>query len=365
MKKANRVKYLINKNNSFYWQPGRSLRAAGWKPVRLSDNLRKARDEAEEINERVDEWRRGISDTLPQPEELKTLNYLINKYTTNIAYTRLRPKTRHGYDSRLKKLKAWGGEVPIDAITPLTVNELYNALERNKSLHEANAVITVLRIILNFAVKPLGWLKENPATKPGMKTTPARERIATNEEEQALIDSAFHLGLKSVAKAVVLGTNIGQRQADILAITGKEYVNGRFRIKQQKTSRWVSVPSSQKVKEIMGNITLGPDEHLITTDKSNQPYAEAYFRHKFIEVRKEAAKHCPSVKTLQFLDLRRTAVVRMGEAGCTEYQIAAVTGHRIDTCRRILETYLPRTDRMAEEAISRLERYNFTLDEAI
>ena len=54
----------------------------------------------------------------------------------------------------------------------------------------------------------------------------------------------------------------------------------------------------------------------------------------------------------------------MGEAGCTESQIAAVTGHKIDTCRRILETYLPRTDKMADEAINKLERYNFILEEA-
>lgn len=364
MKKPNRVRYFVCKGNSFYWQPSRRLRIAGWEPVKLPDNLRQARDKAEELNEKLDKWYLGFEDALPQPEVIKTLDKLIDRYMDDISYTRLKPKTRHGYDSRLKKLKEWGAGVPVSAITPLAVNELYNTLERKKSLHEANAVVTVLHIILEFAIRPLGWIKENPSDKLGRKATPPRDRIGSKEEEEALINACLKLNLKSIAKTVVLGTNIGQRQADILAITGKEYVNGRFRIKQQKTNRWVSVPATNKVREFIGDVRLRDDEYLITTDKTGQPYSEAYFRHKFIEVRKEAAKICPSVKTLQFLDLRRTAVVRMGEAGCTESQIAAVTGHKIDTCRRILETYLPRTDKMADEAINKLERYNFILEEA-
>jgi hypothetical protein len=41
----------------------------------------------------------------------------------------------------------------------------------------------------------------------------------------------------------------------------------------------------------------------------------------------------------------------MGEAGCTEAQIAAVSGHSIEGTRQILETYLPRTSKMASRAI--------------
>ena len=363
MKKPNRVRYFVCKGNSFYWQPSRRLRIAGWEPVKLPDNLRQARDKAEELNEKLDKWYLGLEEALPQPEVIKTLDKLIERYTDDVSYTKLRPKTRHGYDSRLKKLKEWGSGVPVSAITPLAVNELYNTLERKKSLHEANAVVTVLHIILEFAIRPLGWIKENPSDKLGRKTTPPRDRIGSKEEEEALINACLKLNLTSIAKTIILGTNIGQRQADILAITGREYVNGRFRIKQQKTGRWVSVPATNKVREFIGDVQLRDDEYLITTDKTNKPYTESHFRHKFIEVRKEAAKSCPSVKTLQFLDLRRTAVVRMGEAGCTESQIAAVTGHKIDTCRRILETYLPRTDKMAEAAINKLEQYTFTLEE--
>ena len=58
---------------------------------------------------------------------------------------------------------------------------------------------------------------------------------------------------------------------------------------------------------------------------------------------------------LQHRDLRRTAMVRMAEAGCTTQQIAAVSGHEIATTTRILDTYIPRTAKMAEAAILKWE----------
>ena len=50
-------------------------------------------------------------------------------------------------------------------------------------------------------------------------------------------------------------------------------------------------------------------------------------------------------------DLRRTAMVRMAEAGATTPQIAAVSGHSIDSCQKILDVYLPRRADIALGAI--------------
>ena len=59
---------------------------------------------------------------------------------------------------------------------------------------------------------------------------------------------------------------------------------------------------------------------------------------------------------LQARDLRRTAAVRLAEAGATVPEIAAVTGHSIDRTERIMEVYVPRTRAMAVAAIEKLER---------
>ncbi|CAD7335227.1 hypothetical protein FIM10_01970 [Sphingomonadales bacterium 56] len=67
------------------------------------------------------------------------------------------------------------------------------------------------------------------------------------------------------------------------------------------------------------------------------------------------------IADLQFRDLRRTAVIWLGELGIEDHLIASITGHQLDHTRKILETYMPRTTKMAGKAIAlRSERSNVT-----
>ena len=59
----------------------------------------------------------------------------------------------------------------------------------------------------------------------------------------------------------------------------------------------------------------------------------------------------------QARDLRRTAMVRMAEAGATVPQIASVSRHSIEATQRILATHLPRNRDLAEMAITRLAEH--------
>src|SRR5262249_7311740 len=58
-----------------------------------------------------------------------------------------------------------------------------------------------------------------------------------------------------------------------------------------------------------------------------------------------------------FHDLRGTAVTRLAIAGCTEAEIATITGHSLRSVRAIIDThYLSRDPALAENAIRKLER---------
>jgi len=59
---------------------------------------------------------------------------------------------------------------------------------------------------------------------------------------------------------------------------------------------------------------------------------------------------------LQRRDLRRTGMIRLAQAGATTPQIAAISGHTIDRCQRILDTYLPRRTEVALGAIELWEQ---------
>jgi hypothetical protein len=91
---------------------------------------------------------------------------------------------------------------------------------------------------------------------------------------------------------------------------------------------------------------------------------QAHFQRLFAEIRQRAA-HAATVAgdeelaaelaDLQFRDLRRTCVVMMGQRGLPDHLIAAITGHKLETVKKILEVYLPRTTGMAMLAVDLMD----------
>ena len=49
-------------------------------------------------------------------------------------------------------------------------------------------------------------------------------------------------------------------------------------------------------------------------------------------------------------------MIRLAQAGATTPQIASISGHTIDRCQRILDTYLPRRTEVALGAIELWEQ---------
>ena len=83
---------------------------------------------------------------------------------------------------------------------------------------------------------------------------------------------------------------------------------------------------------------------------------QAQFQRSFGAIRAKAAATASAsgdddlateLAGLQFRDFRRTCVVVMAQRGIPDHLISAITGHQLDTVKKILETYLPRTTGMA------------------
>jgi Phage integrase family len=409
------IRYLVSKLRAgrplYYWQPGRALRAVGFHPRRLSDDLETAICEAEELNHRLDDWRNGIEESPFKPE---TIPWLIRLYQADERYQRLAASTRRGYDQCLGVIENWSdraGHPPVKSLRRKIVRAFYRSMADTPA--QANAVMRVLRILLQLAVDE-GYLDENPAKKPGMRSRPPRQGIWSNAQIAAFVAEARKAGHPSMALAVLLGAFLGQREGDIL--TWAQYDGSTITLRQSKTGVVLPVPVAAQLKsaldevleklrerdaEIAGqrgsNIVTLPkakpakrrslegaptsasptEPHGLSSkdcaaDRVNSPHSESalkqspvilisestsraykadHFRHEFRRIAKAAGIG------LQFLDLRRSAVVHLAEADCTIPQISAITGHQLDRTTRILETYLPRTAPMAKAAIHKLELY--------
>src|SRR5262249_735143 len=67
------------------------------------------------------------------------------------------------------------------------------------------------------------------------------------------------------------------------------------------------------------------------------------------------ARHKAGIEDLTFNDLRGTAVTRLALVGCTEAEIATITGHSLRDVRSILDAhYLNRDQALADSAIRKL-----------
>jgi integrase len=90
---------------------------------------------------------------------------------------------------------------------------------------------------------------------------------------------------------------------------------------------------------------------LILTNSLRRPWQSHSFQ---VAWAKAAAK--AGIVGVTFHDLRGTAVTRLALVGCTEAEIAAITGHSLSDVKSILDAnYLHRDPALAESAIRKLE----------
>lgn len=352
------VRHLVSKQQKsgtvlYYWQPPKALRSAGFLPQRLAratnDPLDAAR-EAEALNREVDDWRRG--DTGPRIKN-ETLPWLIRLYKNSPEYTNLSHASRATYDSHLRRIEAWSRKAkdpPLRSLSRKICRNYYRGLLDQLSPAGAATVMRVLSVLLAFAVDE-ELITTNPAAKLKIKTPNPRCAVWKPEEIEVVCRKAIEVGRPSVALAVRLAADLGQRKGDILRLTWSQYRDGAFRIRQEKTKTYIEVPASEVLKEQLAGVKrMGPV--ILVNEETGRPWRGGTFGDNFATIREDA-----DLSHLQFRDLRRTAVVRLGEAGCSVPEIAAITGHTIDGTTRIIEVYLPRNSTMARNAVTKLEEY--------
>lgn len=250
----------------------------------------------------------------------------------------------------MKKIEEWSaraGHPPIGSIKRTHVRHFLKSMESTPAT--ANAVIRVLRILLQHAVDE-EYLEKNPASKPKLKGRPPRHQFWSTEQILEFVKTAAEDRRPSMGLAVLLAVNLGQREGDILRLSWSLYDGRAFSITQGKTRASVRVPTTEQLREAL-QATPRQSPTIVVAEGTGRPYRPDHFRHEFRRIADAAG----IPKDLQFLDLRRTAVVRLAEAGATVPQIASVTGHSIDDTEKIIETYMPRTTPMAEAAIRKLE----------
>jgi integrase len=110
----------------------------------------------------------------------------------------------------------------------------------------------------------------------------------------------------------------------------------------------VVVPIHRDLKKVLDHVP--GRSTLILTTPTGLPWKSDWFRNRWRDASKAVG-----ITNLHFHDLRGTAVTMLAEAGCSNAEIAAITGHSQTHVETILAKYLALTRDLARSAMTKLE----------
>ena len=281
---------------------------------------------------------------------------VLQDFQASTAFTGLRARTQFDYVRQIKIIEADFADFPLAAMSDRRTRGIFLKW-RDKlaagSKRQADYAWSVLKLIFSWALDR-GLVLANPCRGGGRVYDGSRvDKIWTAEDEAAFLRSApAHLHLP-----LLLALWTGQRQGDLLALPWSGYDGATIKLKQSKTRRNVEVPVGAPLKVALDAAT----EHGSLVNWRTRPIlvntlGRPWTSHSFQTAFAIAARNAGIIGRT-FHDLRGTAVTRLAIAGCTEPEIAAITGHSLADVHSILDRhYLARDPALGQSAIRKLER---------
>ena len=280
---------------------------------------------------------------------------LLQDYQASDNFRSRRDRTRHDYIQQIKRIERDLGDFPLAALTDRRTRGAFMEWRDKLALssrRQADYAWQVLALVLAWA-KERGKITVNPCERGGRLYRGNRvDKIWTDADEAAFLRTApAHLRLP-----LLLALWTGQRQGDLLRLTWSAYDGSHIRLRQSKTGMPVRVKVGAPLKAVLdATPKVSP---LILVSTTNKPWTGGGFRASW-----RIAQAAAGVVGVTFHDLRGTAVTRLVLVGCTEAEIAAITGHSLRDVRSILGAhYLHRDPALADAAITKLEGRTKSVD---
>jgi integrase len=274
---------------------------------------------------------------------------VLQAYQASGEFNGLAARTRSDYLKHIKSIENEFGDFPLAALTDRRTRGVFLAWRDKlaaKSRRQADYAWQVLARILSWGHNR-GLVLANPCARGGRLYRGSRvDRIWTADDEAAFLKSApAHLHLPPL-----LALWTGQRQGDLLRLPWSAYDGTHIRLKQSKGGARVTILVGAPLKAALDAAKKhGP---LILTNSLKRPWTSHGFQASWHIAARKAG-----IVGVTFHDLRGTAVTRLAIVGCTEAEIATITGHSLRDVRSILDAnYLHRDPALAEAAIRKLER---------
>lgn len=248
-----------------------------------------------------------------------SVSALIALYYGTPEFTGLAESTKVTYRGILERFRIKHGEKSVTNLTRSHIKFILGEMSATPSA--ANNLLDRLKPLMALAVDE-GWRKDDPTYRVrGFKIDSDGFHTWT-EDEIAKFEKRHPIGSKArLAFALMLYT--GQRRSDAVTM-GWQHVSGnRIAVKQLKTKARLSIPMHH---ELQAAIAAAPKTDLtFLLTEYGKPHSAKGFGN-WVSKRAEEA----GIKGCSSHGLRKAAARRLAEAGCSNQQIKAITGHKTD-----------------------------------
>lgn len=262
----------------------------------------------------------------------------------------MRESSRKTYDEALDIISKCAGGVDAVSFARNDVWEMYEAFAERP--RKAKSLIQLMSILMGHAVNR-GWRTDNPAAKMDIPKGAGGELKAW---PPGLIDAFRAEASGEMLLAFEIALMIGPRPDDLTRLRWSDYDGEAITYTQSKTSGVVWAPLLPRVRSILDVAKRNAKGLTIVADRRGRPLNYDRLEYRFRKVRAAIGGEGYSMH-----GWRKNATVALLEAGCTEDQVKAITGH---TTSGMVQLYGRAVNRktQAKEAVGKLARWSENRD---
>lgn len=252
------------------------------------------------------------SDPVPTARNFRAL---VASYRRSPRFRGLASRTLLDYDKVLTWVEATLGPLPVDRMQR---KDVIRARDTNADrTRAANYIVQVLRVLFEHAIDQ-GWRQENPAKGVRLLKSdrPPREAWPADKIE------AFRAAADGRALLVFdlcLGT--GQRIGDVLRMRWDDIAGGAIRVRQGKTGADLWIPLTPRLQAALAATRRAG--LTICAQPNGRPTSYRGAADLVMAVRRQIG-----AEAFDLHGLRYAAAEELAAAGCSDDEIAAITGHK-------------------------------------
>jgi integrase len=249
----------------------------------------------------------------------------------SVAFADLADGTQRLRRNILERFREEHGDKRIATIEQKHMQAMVDAKASTPSA--ARNFLLVVRSLMKYAIK--AGIRADDPTLGVERVKIKSDGFPTWEEHHIAAFEARHpIGtMARLALALALGT--GQRRSDLVKM-GRQHVRGdMIAVRQQKTKKPLMIPIGSELRAVID--AMPADRLTFITSALGEPYLPTSFSNWFRERCREAGLTIG----LSAHGLRKAVCRRLAEAGCTEKEIGAITGHKT---LRMLQRYTEAAD---------------------